>query len=186
LSASSALVLGHERGYDFDERFQVVDRVYGDSHTWLVLEASMRAMIVTLVLLLNGIDVGQQDKPGDRDQTVQLKNPVTKQQLLELPRRDKPPQISLKRALKIAENLIKKEKIDISSCYLFEAKWVSTEIDEEPSWRFWWVSLRGKSPSDNDLRIIVSGHGRPKILFDESVVGFTKRGARPFSIKSQR
>lgn len=115
-------------------------------------------MIIVAVLFLREPGLAQQP-----DQFTQLENPVSKRELLQLPRRDSSPRINLQRALKIAEGFIRKQKIDISSCYLFEAKLVSEEIQEESSWRFWWVSVRGSNAPAKDVRITVTMDGKAQL-----------------------
>ena len=124
----------------------------------------MRVLMIALVaLFLTEPAFGQQTKPDDPDQPTQLASPITRRQLLELPPTDKAPQLPLQRALKIAESFIKREKINISSCYLFEAKWIQEEFDKEPNWRFWWVCIRVNETATNDLRITVSMNGKAKL-----------------------
>jgi hypothetical protein len=70
--------------------------------------------------------------------------------------------LTLQRALKIAERFVKKRQFDLSSSYLFEAKWVSYETTPETgAWHFWWVSTKASKP---DVRISVSLDGKPKLL----------------------
>jgi len=96
-------------------------------------EVSMRVLMIAVVnLLLTGLILGQQSKFNDVGQDIQLAKPITKQQLLELPPTDKAPRIPLQRALMIAESFIKKQKINLSSSYLFEVKWVRADVNEEP------------------------------------------------------
>lgn len=128
----------------------------------------MRILLITLmILLLSVVASGQQSKPAEPNQGVddspKLGNPITVKQVLELPRRDGSPRITLKQALKIAENFIKKERINISSCYLFEAKWVQDKLDEEPSGHFWWVGVHRVGKPTEDVRITVSMEGKAKV-----------------------
>jgi hypothetical protein len=67
------------------------------------------------------------------------------------------PKITLQAALKLAEGYIKRNKIDISSFYLREARmiWNGGEKDpKEPAWFFWWVNESGAI--GNYVEIIVS------------------------------
>ena len=118
----------------------------------------MRVMVAALMTLtLSGIVLAQ-ERTVDPDQSMEIKTPITLQQILELPRRDKGPEITLEEALKIAKSFIYQQKIDISSSYLFEAKWVSENPGEE-RWHFWWVGLAGAK----DVEIAVSEQGKPKL-----------------------
>jgi len=97
------------------------------------------------------------------DQPTQLGNPVSKRDVLELPTREAFPEVTLQRALRIAERSIRKQKIDISSCYLFEGKLVSGESPEEASWQFWWVNVHGNKASTKDIRVTVTMHGKVQL-----------------------
>ena len=93
-------------------------------------------------------------------QPIQFGNQVSRREVLELPRRDAPPRINLQRALKIAEGFIRKLKVDISSCYLFEAVLVS---DQESGWRFWWANIGGNDARNRDIRITVTMDGKAQL-----------------------
>lgn len=115
----------------------------------------MRVLIFTLtVLFLTGGALGQQSEPHLT---------ITKHQILDLAPRDKAPRISLQQALKVAEGFIEKEKINISTSYLFEAKWVQDDVGVEPKWRFWWVAIQINDKPTDDIRITVSMNGKAKL-----------------------
>ena len=112
-------------------------------------------LIVSMTLIPNTIAYGQ-------DSESRLDHPIRREALLALPRRDAAPGLTLQRALKIAEAFIKKERLGISSRYLFEARWVSYDLAPEAgAWEFWWVSTRHGS---DDVRIAVPLNGRPRRL----------------------
>jgi hypothetical protein len=114
-------------------------------------------LIALLIFILNALTYGQEP-----DGPTTLGNTITRKQVLELPRRDSAPKLTLQRALKIAETFIKKKRLDISSRYLFEAKWVSYDTNPETgAWHFWWVSTRH---TKTDVRIAVSLDGKPTLL----------------------
>lgn len=116
----------------------------------------MRILLaVSMTLILNTITYGQ-------DPETRLDNPVRREDILALPRRRAAPRLTLQRALKIAETFIKKERLAISSCYLFEARWVSYDTHPESgAWEFLWVSTNHGS---EDIRIAVSLEGKAKRL----------------------
>lgn len=116
----------------------------------------MRILLaVSMTLILNTITYGQ-------DPETRLDNPVRREDILALPRRRAAPRLTLQRALKIAETFIKKERLAISSCYLFEARWVSYDTHPESgAWEFFWVSTNHGS---EDIRIAVSLEGKAKRL----------------------
>lgn len=98
----------------------------------------MRVLMIALaVFFFTDYALGQRGKPDDADQDRQMANPITPRQILELPSRDKAPEMSLPRALKIAETFIRKQKISISSCYLFEARLISEQTSKKSRWVFW-------------------------------------------------
>lgn len=121
------------------------------------------AVAALAVLLVGGEAAGRQSAPPDGGQSGRLENPVKDSQLLALPRRDRGPRITLRRALLEAEKLLKRRRVDLSSCYLFEARWVADELDAEPAWRFWWVGVRGKGRSGDDVRVVVSEGGKARL-----------------------
>ena len=121
----------------------------------------MRVIMMVIMLVasfLRAPSLAQQP-----DQPTQMGSPVSKREVIELPRRDASPRINLQRALRIAEGFIRKQKIDISSCYLFEAKLISEELHEESRWRFWWVGLRGDNVPAKDVRILVTMDGKAQL-----------------------
>jgi hypothetical protein len=136
-----------------------------NGNSWVfTLGVFMRVLMIALAVLFSAeFALGQQIKPDDPDQARQLANPITRRQILELPRRDKAPELSLQRALKIEEAFIKKQKIDISSCYLFEARLTSEQLPEKSRWVFWWVSARGNNATTNDVRITVTMDGKAQL-----------------------
>jgi hypothetical protein len=132
-----------------------------DVYVWRYL---MRlVMIALLVLALAVAALAQRGKPDDPDQTRQMENAITQRQILELPRRDKAPAMSLQRALKIAEGYIRKERIDITSSYLFEARLILGRAPEESRWAFWWVRVSRNRANDADVRVTVTTSGKVRL-----------------------
>lgn len=76
---------------------------------------------------------------------------------LPLPKRSFRPKLTLQRALKLAENYIEKEKIDISPFYLYEAKYIlyGSKTSQEPCWFFWWVSENGATGNYVELIVLI-------------------------------
>ena len=112
-------------------------------------------LIVSMTLVINTIAYSQ-------DSEARLSRTVAREEVLALPPRHAAPSLTLQRALKIAQTFVKKSRLDISSCYLFEARWVSYDINPESgAWEFWWVSIKYGSL---DIRIAVSLDGKPKRL----------------------
>jgi hypothetical protein len=124
-------------------------------------------MIATLTLLLFQTALGQEPAPTDPHSQTEISNPISLRAVKNLPPRDKPPKISLRRALRIADRFIKAEQIDILSSYLWEARWGLVETDseaEEPRWHFRWVRLRGGKEPKADVRVAVSADGKARLL----------------------
>ena len=95
---------------------------------------------------------------GNQLPESQLQKSVTQQQIVDLPlpKRSFRPKLSLQQALKLAEDYIEKEKIDISPYYLYEAKYIlyGSKDHQEPCWFFWWVNENGAA--GNYVELIIS------------------------------
>jgi hypothetical protein len=125
-----------------------------------------KTAIFVATLFLASLSYGQETKPQQEGQTSStFSHPITREALLELPRRDIAPSLSLREALKVAEKFIKRQKLDISSCYLFEVKLVEEKTGGmDPKWNFWWVRMRGGE--GKDIRIIVTMEGEAELRSD--------------------
>jgi LAS superfamily LD-carboxypeptidase LdcB len=123
----------------------------------------MKTLLTSLLIIfLNGILFAQTNQPSDSKQTKQ--EPLFKQsqtselqdQIL-LPNNKKKfrPKLTLQRALQLAENYIEKEKIDISSFYLYQAKFImfGGKEQNQPAWHFWW--LNEKAGVGNYVQLVV-------------------------------
>lgn len=115
---------------------------------------------MSILLLFCSATFGQ-TKPDDQ---VRLQNPISRQQVIDLPNRERAPQLKLNKALRIAEEFIKKERIDISHSYLFEARLISGEGANEDYWMFWWVGIHRVGGLANDLKVRVSMNAKPERL----------------------
>ena len=111
-------------------------------------------LTVLFVIFLNSILVAQTNQPSSSEPTKQepsleqkQKSETQNQIVLLLPtgKRKFKPKISLQRALKLAESYIEKEKIDISSFYLYQAKYIlyGSKENQKPAWHLWWVNEDG-------------------------------------------
>jgi hypothetical protein len=115
-----------------------------------------RTLLTTLTVLLLGAVAYAQDSE------MKLGRTITPAEVLALPRRDAAPSLTLQRALKIAERFAKRKRLDISSSYLFEAKWVSYPADpKNGEWHFWWVSTKHSKP---DIQIAVALNRKPTLF----------------------
>jgi hypothetical protein len=115
----------------------------------------MRVFLVVVFI------VGLKTAACCQDSEARLGHEITREEVLALPQREKVPTITLQRALKIAERQASRERMNISTYYLFEAKWVANSTAEESgAWHFWWVSIKGGK--DDDIRIAVTLDGKSK------------------------
>lgn len=121
----------------------------------------MRVVTLLAVILYLGTPTcGQVSRTGTAGGTTQDKKPVSRGiTLTTLPRWK--PRITLQQALKLVEDHIGKEKVDVSSHYLLEVRMVSRESgkgDKESHWYFFWghVSLAAGA----QLEFIVSMDGK--------------------------
>ena len=116
----------------------------------------MRLILFVVIVFLVG-PIAHAQTPA---KTGRVANDVTQYRGLAYPTRGYgPPKISLERALKIAETFIKKDRIDISSCFLIEAHWVVDEADSKnPMWQFYWSHF---SEASRNVLIVVSADGKP-------------------------
>jgi hypothetical protein len=123
----------------------------------LLLKCCMRGVFIAAILLALAASAYSQDE------SQQFGNNIKREDVLALPRRDRAPQISLRRALKIAERFARTEHLNLSGCYLFEARLLMDETNPETqAWHFWWI--RVNSNVGNDVRIVVSMNGKARRL----------------------
>jgi hypothetical protein len=126
----------------------------GRSYVDYFWEGTMRLVVVAVIALVFTTTAHAQDPNQTRTST----NHVT-QDLAYPTRGYLPPRISLQRSLRIAEGFIKKDRIDISSCYLIEATWVVDETNSKNGgWRFIWAHT---SQISRNVLIAVSVDGKP-------------------------
>ena len=111
-------------------------------------------LTVLFIMSLSAISAPQADQQFE----PKSQKSVTHQQIVELPisKQSFRPKITLQRALKMAESYVEKERIDISSYHLYEAKYImyGSKDNQEPCWFFWWVHENGAA--GNYVEIIVS------------------------------
>ena len=73
------------------------------------------------------------------------------------------PKLTLQEALKIAERYIDKERIEISSYWLYQAKFSLygdqkvPDKDKIPCWRFWWAKNNGAMGDFVDIVVFMDG-----------------------------
>jgi hypothetical protein len=122
----------------------------------LLLEGTMRLSVLAALVLCLSLTHAQAPSSTDKLPTTD----VTRYQDLAYPTAGYlPPEISLPRALKIAEDFIKTDHIDISSCYLIEARWVTDDTKtKNGGWRFYWAH---KEQVSRNVLIAVSLDGKP-------------------------
>ena len=103
--------------------------------------------LIAIIICLSGLTVAQSRQSPASAQNPQ-EQPVTNRRIVELPlaKRGFRPRLTLQQALKLAEGYIEKEKIEIASYFLLEARMIQYggEKDvKEPRWFFWWINDNG-------------------------------------------
>lgn len=103
-------------------------------------------LAISLVIFSSNALFAQTNQPANSNPTKQ-ESPLEQNQIVLLPagNRKFKPKVSLQRALKLAESYIEKEKIDISSFYLYQAKFIlyGSKENQKPAWHLWWVNQDG-------------------------------------------
>ena len=99
-------------------------------------------LTVLLVIFMNGILLAQTNQPSD---SKTKKPALEKGQQLEnfqIGKQKFKPKISLQQALKVAEDYVAKEKIDVSGFYLYQARYImyGAKENQQPAWLFSWVN----------------------------------------------
>ncbi len=114
----------------------------------------MHYLLVALLITFSHSTLSAQTLPAASSKTTKQESPTEPKQkspaenqvvVLPLARQNFKPKLTLQSALKLAESYIEKEKIDISSFYLFQAKFIAygDKGNKEPAWHFWWVNQNG-------------------------------------------
>jgi hypothetical protein len=121
----------------------------------LHLKNVMRLFLVVVALSVTSVAFGQ-------DQETRIGNPIKREDVLALPTRDRAPRITLERAVKLAERFAKKKRLNLSTCYLFEARLRQDGNFESQAWHLVWVRVRPHV--GYDVRLVVSMDGNVKQL----------------------
>ena len=73
------------------------------------------------------------------------------------------PRLSMQDALKVAEDYIDKQHIDISTYWLYRVIYIlsgdekTPDKDKIPGWHFWWVSETGTTGDDVEIFVTMDG-----------------------------
>jgi len=73
------------------------------------------------------------------------------------------PKLTLQQALKIAEDYVDREHIDIRSYWLYRAIYIlygdekTPREKKVPAWHFWWVSATGTAGDDVEIVVYMDG-----------------------------
>jgi hypothetical protein len=110
---------------------------------------------------MSGLTVAQSRQASASAQNPQ-EHPVTNRRIVELPlaKRGFRPRLTLQQALKLAEGYIEKEKIEIASYFLLEARMIQYggEKDvKEPRWFFWWTNESGAMGDYVEITVSMEG-----------------------------
>ncbi len=118
----------------------------------------MKCVLTAFMILLLSTSTVAQTYQQLRLEPTSQETSITKPQVSQLPvtKRSYRPKLTMQRALKLAEGYIKRQKIDVSRYYLYEAKHIlyGRKDNPDPSWSFSWVSENGEL--GNYVNIIVS------------------------------
>lgn len=125
-------------------------------------EVSMRVIRLLMIAIAlsaaavaqTGLKAGAQDRPSSEPVRVDL--PLARF-------RGRPPAVTMKQALRIAEQYIKRNKIKIEPYYLREAKLIYPGVDngvKESYWWFWWVAPNGASGDYVEIAVSMDGKAR--------------------------
>ena len=120
-----------------------------------------RVFPLLIIICMSGLAVTQSKHAAASNQTPQ-ERPAISSQIAELPtiKRGFRPRLSLQQALKLAESYIEKEKIEISSYFLLEARMIqygSEKNKKEPRWFFWWVNEKGAMGDYVEITVSMEG-----------------------------
>jgi hypothetical protein len=122
--------------------------------------------LILLVLAATSLSFGQssqeqETKPKLEGPSLPLRQIVD----LPLPRRHRP-KLTLQQALKIGEHYVEVEKLDLSSYYLLEAKFILWGGNvKDPRWLFVWLnSGRATKTQGLDFQLTVSMEGKVNII----------------------
>ena len=113
-------------------------------------------LIISLLLCQSGPGLIKQTRTTRPEKAP---DSILLQKTTQLPRPvPKPPKVTLQQALGIAERYIEREKIDVTSFYLIEAKLIfPTEKVEDQQWHFWWVSMTMELGNYIEITVTMDG-----------------------------
>jgi hypothetical protein len=122
-------------------------------------------LTILLATFLNSILLAQTNQPSNSKPTKQYpsfeqsQQSETQNQIVVLPtgKRKFRPKLSLQRALEFAESFIEKEKINISSFYLYQAKYIlyGSKENQKPAWHLWWVNEDGALGNYVEILVLI-------------------------------
>jgi hypothetical protein len=123
--------------------------------------------LIFVLLVMPGLTFSQ----SGQEQNAKPKSEsdlLTQRQIvdLHLPVRGFRPKLTLQQALKIAEHFVETEKIDVSSYYLLEAKFILYGgMVKDPRWLFVWLNSGEASKTRGvDFQVTVGMDGKVNII----------------------
>jgi hypothetical protein len=122
----------------------------------------MRSILTPVILLVLGVTSFGQERQSPKTDTHGKSSPQTIAQLPTPSSANRPPTITLLRALKLAESHVKKQKVDMSKHYLVEAKYTFIELEGRrvSCWRIRWQEEGSANLIGYDLESYVFMTGR--------------------------
>ena len=115
-------------------------------------------LAVITVLFLSTLAFGQSTETTPKKQDSSVSNPQVAD--FSLLRRKFRPKLTLQSALKIAEDYIEKERVDVSRYFLSEVRMIQygSEKDvKEPRWFFVWVNESGGIGNQIEISVSMDG-----------------------------
>lgn len=117
--------------------------------------------LVAIIICVSGLTAAQ-TKQSPVPIQPPPERPATDRQIAELPltKRSFRPRLTLQQALKLAESYIEKEKVEITSYFLKEARMIQYGGEKEvkePRWFFWWVNENGAMGDYVEITVSMEG-----------------------------
>jgi hypothetical protein len=129
---------------------------------------SMKAFFLTFMLLAMPSPLFSQSGQEPSAKPKSEDGLLTQRQIVDLPlpKRGYKPKLTLQQALKIGEHFVDVEKLDLSSYYLLEAKFILYGGNvKDPRWFFVWLNSGQASKTHGvDFQLTVSMDGKVNII----------------------
>lgn len=124
----------------------------------------MRIFLTVILAMFLGNTLFAQIKTTSSKPTKQESSPEPNQKpvaenqtVLPIAKQTFRPKLTLQNALKLAESYIEKEKFDLSSFYLYQAKFIlyGEKESRKPAWYFWWLNETGALGNYVEILVLI-------------------------------